>query len=81
MFATKGFSPRLRDVQRLIYAGMRTDHPDVTFEDVRHKLDDAAEEGKSLQEVLQEAFAALQASQPDEPEEGPREPTGETVAG
>ena len=80
-FAEKGFEPRLRDVQRLIYAGLRTDHDDVTFEDVRLLLDDAAEEGRSLQEVLQEAFEALNASQPDEPEGGAKDPAGETGAG
>jgi hypothetical protein len=80
MLSAEGFKPRLRDVQRMIFAGLRTDHPEVTYEGVAHLLDEAVETGQTLQSVLGEAFAALSASQPDEPEEAAADKPGETSA-
>jgi hypothetical protein len=74
----EGFKPRLADVQRMIFAGLRADHGDITYEGVARLLDDAVESGKTLQSVLGEAVAALNAAQPDPAEEGAGGEAGES---
>lgn len=79
-FNTPGYSARLRDVHKILFAGTRFDQPTLTYDQLEAILNAAIEEGKTLQEVMTEAFAVLSAGQPEPHEEDEAAP-GETLAG
>lgn len=70
-------SLRIRDVQRMLYAGLRTHHPEVTLERTLAILNEAVGAGTSVGELLSETFAAFDASAGPDGKPG----AGETTAG
>lgn len=72
---------RVRDVQRIIYAGTRTNHPSLTEDEVLAILNRAVETGLPLATIIAESFEAFDASAgPDDTGDAPGETTGSPVA-
>lgn len=66
---------RIRDVQRMLYAGLRTHHESVTYDGALRILNEAVGAGMSVGELLTETFSAFDAGA------GQDGPSGETTAG
>lgn len=72
---------KVRDIQRIIYAGTRTHHPDLTEAEVLNVLNRAVGTGLPLATIIAESFEAFDASAgPDDMGEQPGETTGSPVA-
>lgn len=54
-------SLRIRDVQRMIFAGLRTHHPEITFDATLVLLNEAVGAGVSVGEVMTDTFSAFDA--------------------
>jgi hypothetical protein len=68
---------RIRDIERLICAGMLADRPDMTVEKVRAILNEAVAAGADIEQVMTDAFGAFDASAGDDTDgkSDPRTPT------
>lgn len=72
---------KVRDIQRIIYAGTRTNHPDLTMDEVLATLNRAVATGLPLAEIIAASFEAFDASAgPDDTGEPQGETTGSPVA-
>lgn len=69
-------SLRIRDVQRMLYAGLRTHHEGVTYDGALRILNEAVGAGMSVGELLTETFSAFDAGAGQD-----GSPSGETTAG
>jgi hypothetical protein len=61
--------PRLRDVQRILYAGLRDNHAEITYEGVAMLLNEAIDAGVSMNEIMTDTFSAMNNAQPDKNED------------
>ena len=72
---------KVRDIQRIIYAGTRTHHPDLTEAEVLNVLNRAVSTGLPLATIIAESFEAFDATAgPDDMGDPPGETTGSPVA-
>lgn len=57
---------RVRDVQRIVYAGLKSKNPDLTLDETLAILNEAVTEGQSVSDILAETMEAFDASAGEE---------------
>jgi hypothetical protein len=64
----------LKDLEKVIFAGLREHHPDITMEGVRDLLIAEVEQGRQFGEILEETFSAFEGAAEETPAARPQKP-------
>lgn len=65
---------RLKDLERVMFAGLREHHADLTLEDVRKLLADEVESGRPFGDIMEDTFKVFGGAAEDAPPARPRKP-------